>query len=140
MLWQFATIIISRVILSYGTNSYAAYQLGLQAEGVCDMLSVGFITASTTLAARAIGQRDDALYKMYFKQLIRISMTISIFTCAVLFFCPRFLMGLLTDKQDLIEIGMKYVFIMGFAQIPQNLSKIFNGTIRAAGHKYTRCV
>ena len=137
LLWQFATIIISRVILSYGTNSYAAYQLGLQAEGVCDMLSVGFITASTTLAARAIGQRDDALYKMYFKQLIRISMTISIFTCAVLFFCPRFLMGLLTDKQDLIEIGMKYVFIMGFAQIPQNWSKIFNGTIRAAGHKYT---
>ena len=136
LLWQFATIIISRVILSYGTNSYAAYQLGLQAEGVCDMLSVGFVTASTALAAKAIGQRDDALYKMYFKQLIRISMTISIFTCAVLFFCPRFLMSLLTDKQDLIEIGMKYVFIMGFAQIPQNLSKIFNGTIRSAGHKY----
>ena len=55
------TIIISRVILSYGTNSYAAYQLGLQAEGVCDMLSVGFVTASTALAAKAIGQRDDAL-------------------------------------------------------------------------------
>ncbi|MDD3192823.1 MAG: MATE family efflux transporter [Oscillospiraceae bacterium] len=136
LLWQFATIIISRVILSYGTNSYAAYQLGLQAEGVCDMLSVGFITASTTLAARAIGQRDDQLYKMYFKQLIRISMAISIFTCAVLFFCPRLLMSLLTDKQELIEIGMKYVFIMGFAQIPQNLSKILNGTIRSAGHKY----
>ena len=28
------------------------------------------------------------------------------------------------------------LFIMGFAQIPQNLSKIFNGTIRSAGHKY----
>ncbi len=140
LLWQFATIIISRVILSYGTNSYAAYQLGLQAEGVCDMLSVGFITASTTLAARAIGQRDSILYKIYFRQLIRISMTISVFTCAVLFFCPRLLMGLLTDKQELIEIGMKYVFIMGFAQIPQNLSKIFNGTIRSAGHKYTPMV
>lgn len=140
LLWQFATIIISRVILSYGTNSYAAYQLGLQAEGVCDMLSVGFITASTTLAARAIGQRDSGLYKIYFRQLIRISMTISVFTCAVLFFCPRLLMSLLTDKQELIEIGMKYVFIMGFAQIPQNLSKIFNGTIRSAGHKYTPMV
>ena len=35
---------------------------------------------------------------------------------------------------------MKYVFIMGFAQIPQNLSKIFNGTIRSAGHKYTPMV
>lgn len=52
LLWQFATIIISRVILSYGTNSYAAYQLGLQAEGVCDMLSVGFVTASTALRPR----------------------------------------------------------------------------------------
>ena len=136
LLWQFATIIISRVILSYDTNSYAAYQLGLQAESVCDMLSVGFITASTTLAARAIGQRDDLLFKQYFKQLVRISLTISVFTCAVLFLGPQFLMGLLTDKQELIDIGVKYVFISGFAQLPQNLSKIFNGTIRSAGHKY----
>lgn len=136
LLWQFATIIISRVILSYGTESYAAYQLGLQTESICDMLSIGFITASTTLAANAIGKRDDLLYKMYFKQMFRISMVVSVFCSALLFLCPRFLMSILTDKAELIDIGVKYVFIMGFAQIPQNLSKIYNGTIRAAGHKY----
>ena len=136
LLWQFATIIISRVILSYGTESYAAYQLGLQAESVCDMLSIGFVTASTTLAARAIGQKDDALYKMYFKQLHKISLGITALTTVILFGFPRFLMSLLTDKEVLIAIGMEYVFIMGFAQLPQNLSKIFNGFLRSAGYKY----
>ncbi len=140
LLWQFATIIISRVILSYGTESYAAYQLGLQAEGVCDMLSVGLVTASTALAARAIGERDDALYKMYFKQLNRVSMIISVLTTLILLLGSRLLMSLLTDKEELIEIGMRYVFIMGFAQIPQNISKVFNGTIRSAGHKYAPMV
>lgn len=140
LLWQFATIIISRVILSYGTESYAAYQLGLQAESVCDMLSIGFVTASTTLAARAIGQKDDALYKMYFKQLHKISLGITALTTVILFGFPRFLMSLLTDKEVLIAIGMEYVFIMGFVQLPQNLSKIFNGFLRSAGHKYVPMV
>ena len=67
--WQFATLIISRVIIAYGTAHYAAYQMGLQAEGLSEMLSVGFVTASISLASIAIGKQDDALFKFYFKRL-----------------------------------------------------------------------
>ena len=140
LLWQFATILISRIILSYGSAHYAAYQLGLQAEGVTDILSVGFITAATTLAANAIGSKNDALYRAYYKQLTKICLGVSVLCTVILLFGNTFLMSLLTDKSDLIAIGAKYIFVMGFTQIPINLSKILNGFIRAAGHKYTPMV
>ena len=47
------------------------------------------------------------------------------------------LMRLLTDKEDLIEIGIKYLAIMAAAQIPQTMVMVLSGTIRAAGYKKT---
>ena len=135
--WHLATVVLSRVILLYGVNSYAAYQLGLQAEGMLVALASGFIVASATLAANAIGKRDEVLYHGYFWQLTKICLGVSLVGCCVLFFAPHILMRLLTDKEDLIEIGIKYLTIMAAAQIPQNMSKVLAGTIRAAGYKRT---
>ncbi len=135
--WQLSTILLSRVILLYGVNSYAAYQLGLQAELILVAFGTGFIVASTTLTANAIGMRDEALYRTYFWQLIKFCLGISLVGSCVLFFAPDMLMRLLTDKEELIKIGVKYLVIMTAAQIPQNIYKVLAGTIRAAGYKNT---
>lgn len=137
MFWQFSAIILSKIILSYGSSAFAAYQLGIQAETVTEMPAIGFSTASTTLAARAIGKKDEELRKIYFKELIRVALAISIVTSALLILFPGVFMRLMTDKEALRRIGIQYVFVMGFIQIPQNLSRIYNGTIRAMGHKNT---
>ncbi len=135
--WNVATIIISRVVLSYGTESYAAYQLGLQAEGLLDMLAAGFITASTTLAASSIGKRDDPLFREYLKQMLMMAVGLCFFSVPMLLFFPNQFMMLLTDKPELIAIGREYLMIMSLAQLPQNLSKSLNGFIRASGYKKT---
>jgi Na+-driven multidrug efflux pump len=54
---------------------------------------------------------------------------------AALFFVPGFFMGFLTDNPVLFDIGVKYVFIMSFAQPPQILAKVYTGMTRAAGYK-----
>ena len=135
MFWQFSAIVMSKVLLGYGSNVYAAYQLGLQAEMLTEMPAQGFVVASTTLSARAIGQKDSALYKSYFTQLIKMAFVIAIFAAAALFIFPHWFMELLTNKPDLQEIGAGYVFLMGFAQIPQVTSKVYNGLIRSSGGK-----
>ena len=99
------------------------------------MPAIGFSTASTTLAARAIGRQDEELRKIYFKELLKVGVVISSITSLLLIFLPRFFMTLMTDKPELQAIGVVYVFVMGFIQIPQNLSRIYNGTIRAMGYK-----
>lgn len=134
MFWQFSAILLSKFILSYGTDSFAAYQLGIQAETITEMPAIGFGVAATTLTARAIGLKDKLLFKEYFKQLILFSLSISSLTSLILILLPYQFMHVLTDKQELIQIGAVYVLVMGFIQIPQNLSRIFNGAIRAAGY------
>lgn len=137
MFWQFSAIILSKVILFYGSSAFAAYQLGIQAETITEMPAIGFSTASTTLTARAVGREDRNLRKLYFRELIKVGLTISIVTSLLLLVFPKLFMKAMTNKGELQAIGALYVFIMGFIQIPQNLSRVYNGTIRAMGHKNT---
>ena len=134
MFWQFSAIILSKVILFYGNNAFAAYQLGIQAETITEMPAIGFGTAATTLAARAIGREDEGLRKIYFRELLKVGITISTVTTLLLILLPRQFMIMMTDKAELQAIGVVYVFVMGFVQMPQNLSRIYNGTLRAMGH------
>ena len=135
ILWQLGSILLSKIMLGYGSSVYAAYQLGVQAEMFFEMPAMGFTIASTTLAARSIGQQDDTLFRGYFKRLRLFALVLGTAASLLLFLLPVPLMGLLTDKQELITLGSKYVFLMGFAQLPQSLVKVYDGTTRAAGYK-----
>lgn len=135
--WQMATVLISSVILSYGQEYYAAYQLGLEAEGFCNMMSAGFMTAAMSLSANAIGNQDEEMYRLCFKKLHRFCLMISAFTMTLLFLFSDNILALLTDKPELIAIGSGYLFAMIFSQYPQHMKQIAAGYIRSAGHART---
>lgn len=94
--WQVSAIILSKVILFYGNQAFAAYQLGIQAEEITEMPAIGFSTASTTLAARAIGMQDEELRKVYFKEQLKVGVFISSITSVLLIFPP----AVLYDSDD----------------------------------------
>ncbi len=133
--WQLSAIVMSKAIMTFGETSFAAYQIGIQAESITEMPAMGFGVAATALSAKAIGMRDDLLFKNYFKELVKSCFTISVVTSLLLILLPNVFMSAMTDKAEIQVIGAVYVFVMGFVQIPQNLSRIYNGTIRAAGFK-----
>lgn len=135
LFWQFAAIIISRIILSYGSEYYSAYLLGMQAEMMMEMPAIGFSTAATTLSGKAVGMKDGPLFRTYYKSLHKMASIAAIFATIPLFVIPGPLMRILTDKPDIIAIGAVYVFLMGFAQFPQCVSKVYSGFIRASGGK-----
>lgn len=138
--WQLAAIVVSKVILLYGSQYFAAYQMGLQAEMMCDVPGMGFVTAANALAARSIGERDDQMYRLYFKQLRLYSFFTGLFATVMLFGVPGLFMNLLTDKPEIRAIGMVYVFMMGIPQVPQSMVKVYNGFLRAAGRSKTPMV
>jgi len=135
LFWQFSAVLISKIILSYGSVYFAAYQMGLQAESIAEMPAMGFVTAATTLSATAIGRLDDPLFKAYRKQMVKIATLFSLCSGVGLLLCAKPFMYLLTNNPEVQAIGFWYVFFMGFAQLPQNVSKIYNGVIRSAGYK-----
>lgn len=135
MFWQFSAIIMSKAILSYGEVTFAAYQLGLQAEILTEMPAFGVGIAATSMTANAIGKKDGALLKIYTKQLITTSTFISLVSSVFIIVFPNVFMSLFTNNAEIQAIGVKYLIVMGFIQIPQNVSKVLNGIIRSAGYK-----
>ena len=133
--WQFSAIIMSKAILTYGEVTFAAYQLGLQAELMSEMPAVGVGIASTSMTANAIGKTDGPLLKIYAKQLIITSTAISLFSSMLIIAFPAVFMSFFTNNPAIKVIGINYLIVMGFIQVPQNLSKVLNGTIRSAGYK-----
>ncbi|MBC8589411.1 MATE family efflux transporter [Tissierellaceae bacterium BX21] len=132
--WQFASIILTRVILTYGETAYAAYQLGLQAEAISYMPAAGFGIAASTFIGQALGSKDSELGKKYLKHLVKITIGITLVAGGVLVLFPKLIMRALTDDYEVIKIGAIYLFVMGLVQVPQNLSSLLNGGLRGAGY------
>jgi putative MATE family efflux protein len=135
--WQLSAIVMSKIILSYGQSYFAAYQLGIQAETLTELPAIGFGVAAVTLTSRAIGEKNQRLFRAYIHELVKLSAAISVVTSLLLILLPKFFMSLFTNHSTLQDIGVLYIFVMGFIQIPQNLSRIFNGVIRSCGYKTT---
>lgn len=131
--WQFAAIILTRVILSFGTTAMASYQLGLQAESLSYMPAMGFAVAATTFIGQSLGGKKPEEGRIYLKETAKGSMIITLISVALLVFLPKQIMALLTTDVEVINLGAKYLFIMGLVQIPQNMSSVLNGALRGAG-------
>ena len=135
--WQLASVVIVRLINGFGTEAGAAYQLGLQAEGISYMPTAGFAIAATAFVGQSLGARNPHLAERYVKEIVRWGIVFTSVTTALLVFGPRVLMGMLTDDEAVIAIGAQYLLIMGFSQIPQQTSGTLNGVLRGAGDTVT---
>lgn len=131
--WQFAAIVLTIIMLTFGDTAFAAYQLGLQAESISYTPALGFGVAATTFIGHSLGAKNKILGKIYLKELIKGSFIITAVTAAILIILPNTLMGLLTYDPEVIKLGAIYLFLMGLVEIPQNISGVLSGALRGAG-------
>lgn len=133
LLFQFAAIILTRAMLSFGKVAFAAYQMGMQAESLSYMPAFGFSVVTTSLVGQCIGSKEPDYGKAYLKETTKGSILITSIAAFFLLFFPKQVMGLLTTDQAVIGLGAYYLIIMGIVQIPQNLAGVFGGALRGAG-------
>lgn len=132
--YQVSTIFITRAILNYGETAYAAYQLGLQAESVSYMPAAGLAIATTAFVGQSLGSDDKKLGKLYLNELLKFTIIITTIAGGALALFPKLIMRALTDDPQVISIGAVYLIVMGFSQLPQNLSGLYNGALRGSGY------
>ena len=132
--WQLAAIIITRAILNFGETSFAAHQLGLQAESISYMPAAGFAVAATAFIGQALGAKDKGLAKLYFKQIMKGALVITAVCASILIFLPGPLMSLLTNNKEIIGLSSIYLILMGIVQLPQNATGVLSGAMRGAGY------
>jgi len=134
LFWQISSIILIRAILTYGEASYAAYQLGLQAESIAYMPAAGFQIAATAYIGRHLGAKDPVMARRYLREILLGAVLISVLGGGILVLFPKALLGFMTNDQSLISIGTFYLVVCGLAQVPQNIAGVLGGALRGAGY------
>ncbi|MCL2498383.1 MAG: MATE family efflux transporter [Symbiobacteriaceae bacterium] len=131
--WQMATMLMMGLMVTFGTVSLAAHNLGLQAEGISYMPGAGFGVAATTLIGHSLGAQNPQLARRYFREILTWGITLSSFTSLLLLFGNIQLMSVLTDQRNVIELGAYYLWLMSFTQVPSLVTGIISGTLRSSG-------
>lgn len=134
LFWNVSSIFLSRFILSYGNDAFAAYQLGFQAESLAFMPAVGFQVAATAFVGRYLSAGDATRARAYFREITLWALGVSVFGSFILIFMPKLILGFMTNDPALISIATLYMLLCGIAQAPQNVAGVIGGALRGAGY------
>ncbi len=132
-LFSMSAIVVQGLTNSLGTAVIAANVAVMRVDGFAMMPNFTFGTASTTYVGQNIGaQRIDRV-----KQGIRDLMKLALITAGVLVACillfGHHLMGLFTETEDVIEIGLRGLRWLALGYIAFAVSQVLQGAMRGAG-------
>jgi putative MATE family efflux protein len=133
LFWQFATIILTKWIVGFGSISLAAHQLGLQAESLSYMPGIGFSIAATAFVGQSLGREDSELAQRYTSEIFKWCIILTAITASLLLFLPTQILAIFTTEVEVIELAKYYLILMALVQIPQQTTSVMIGALRGAG-------
>ena len=126
-------------ILSLGTTSFAANQIGIAIEAISTMPGWGVAIACTALVGHSIGENNpnkSQEYTLY--STIIASIFMGILAC-FFFFIPKTLISFFINKQeiDVIRIGAICLQVAAFEQIPIAIVTVLGSYFKGIGNPKT---
>ncbi len=130
---QAGILIYTKLVLLYGTVSYAAHQVGLSIESLSFVPGYGFAIATATMVGQSIGAGKYTRAKLENWEANRLAILIMGSMGIVFFFFPYVLLRAFTTDEAVIELGTVFLKIVALLQIPLALSMVLAGSLRGAG-------
>ncbi len=133
-MWALSSFFVTPLILYFGTNGYAAYQIGLRAESIAYMPGVGFGVAATTLAGQYLGAKEPKNAKTAIFTAAKLVMVVMGIIGLVLILFPGYISRIFTGDNSVIAIATLYLFLMGFSEPGWGVMFTLTGGMRGAGY------
>jgi putative efflux protein, MATE family len=130
---QAGILAYTKIVLLYGTISYAAHQVGLSIESLSFLPGYGFAIAAATMVGQSIGARKYTRAKLENWEANRLAIVIMSGMGLVFFFFPYALLRAFTSDESVIELGTLFLKIVALIQIPLALTMVLAGSLRGAG-------
>ncbi len=130
---QAGTLLYTKIVLIYGTISYAAHQVGLSIESLSFLPGYGFAIAAATMVGQSIGAGKYTRAKLENWEANRLATFIMSTMGIVFFFFPYALLRAFTNDAAVIDLGTLFLKIVAVLQIPLALTMVLAGSLRGAG-------
>jgi putative MATE family efflux protein len=130
-------MIFVMVLVKYGTEALAGYQVGLRIEGIAFMPGFGFSIAAMALVGQSLGAKDAALAQIEAITVTKIAASFMGFIGIFLVWIPEFFCQFFTQDALTIELASLYLRLVGLSQIPLAIVFVLSGAMRGAGDTKT---
>jgi len=130
---QAGVMVYTKIVLLYGTVTYAAHQVGLSIESLSFLPGYGFAIAAATMVGQSIGAGKYVRAKMENWEANRLAAGAMATMGMVFFFFPYILLRTFTSDASVIELGTTFLRIVALLQIPLALTMVLAGSLRGAG-------
>jgi len=130
---QTGIILYTKIVLLYGTVTYAAHQVGLSIESLSFLPGYGFAIAAATMVGQSIGAGKYVRAKLENWEANRLAATAMAAMGVLFFFFPYLLMRAFTNDEAVVELGTIFLRIVAILQIPLALTMVLAGSLRGAG-------
>ncbi len=114
-------------------DKMAAVSLATQITFVENLFLAAMTIGLSMLAAQYWGKGDRAAVERIFAYVMKITAAVSFAFFLVALFCPKLLMGLLTNEAILIEGGAEYLRLVAPSYLLTGISQIYLCTLKNSG-------
>lgn len=136
-IFSLAMIIVQSLTNSFGEMVIAANVIIMRVDGFAMMPNFSFGSAMTTYTGQNIGANKMHRVDEGIKQGTMISMAVSTTITILLLIFGRYLMGIFTETQELIDLSMRMMRILALGYIAMAVTQSLTGVMRGAGDTMT---
>jgi putative MATE family efflux protein len=133
MFQQAGIILYTKIVLLYGTVTYAAHQVGLSIESLSFLPGYGFAIAAATMVGQSIGAGKYVRANIENWEANRLATMTMAGMGVLFFFFPYILLRLFTNDEAVVELGTVFLRIVAILQVPLALTMVLAGSLRGAG-------
>jgi putative MATE family efflux protein len=130
---QAGIILYTKIVLLYGTVTYAAHQVGLSIESLSFLPGYGFAIAAATMVGQSIGAGKYVRAKLENWEANRLAGIAMASMGVLFFFFPYALLRAFTNDEAVVELGTVFLRIVAILQVPLALTMVLAGSLRGAG-------
>ncbi len=132
-----AMLLVQSLTNSFGEQFIAANVIVMRVDGFAMLPNMSFGTAMTTYAGQNVGAgKYDRVTKGAKQGTLMAVGTSTIITLTILIF-GRFLMGIFTDTEALVQLSMNMMRILAVGYIAMAVTQSLSGVMRGAGDTMT---
>ena len=119
------------MIGNYSETAMNGVSLANQIQFLLQMFAMGSANGLSVLASQYWGKKETEPIKKIFSSACIFGLGLSLILAVLVITMPNTVLGLLTDKQDAIAEGSKYIVIMGFTYCIYTLTNLLLGMLRS---------
>lgn len=132
-----AMIIVQSLTNSFGEMFIAANVIVMRVDGFAMMPNFSFGTAMTTYAGQNVGAGEHERVLKGAKQGTGIAMGVSAAITALILIFGKYLMGIFTETEALVDLSMRMMRILAVGYIAMAVTQSLSGVMRGAGDTMT---